>query len=343
MQDETGQPDERQRSGPLRRRLEPGTAIDKEKLPESIRQYMTLPPQVAVQDAPKGPNPLTLHEKIAGARFGRALSKEARDRLTTLQSVINSITRINPELRPLLPQPNPHFALRPEHYWKSFRICSEYYWKYQDVLFSKDAANQLAALLTSFLQKHPVEWAFCVWKDNAIAELMLNHREAAKRWLNWYWKRKQKIARETATYLSPTRTAASAAAFELEMLQLADDPQNQPWMRPGYGDYAAFVRWLNRNWDNLAKKKQGAPLVAAAADGFRRGQPKTPLSSRDLVEICSAYKKIEPLCRDRVDPYRVVLTVVAKRHQVSARVVTTVLAEMNRHRRSQKAPKKARR
>lgn len=169
-----------------------------------------------------------------------------------------------------------------------------------------------------------------------------SRRAAAERWLKGYWKREQQIARETDTYLSPERMAASAAVFELEMLELADDPQ--PWMRPGFGDYAAFVRWLNKNRDKLAVKKHGPPLLAAAAKEFRHERPKTALSNSDLVEIFTAYNGLESSHPPgAVPPYTVVLAVVARRHQVSPRLVTIVRAETNRHRRSQTAPEKARR
>src|SRR5208337_3550940 len=124
-------------------------------LPESIRKYITPPPKVTVQDAPEDPNPLSFGERIAGTRLGRTLSKEAREGLAKLQLEIDTITLINPELRLRLPQPDPRFALHPESYRHSFKICCEYYWKYQHVRFDKEAANQVAALLTSFLQKHP--------------------------------------------------------------------------------------------------------------------------------------------------------------------------------------------
>jgi hypothetical protein len=166
-----------------------------------------------------------LGERIAGTRFGRVRQPddEARARFAKFQLDINITNR-------------------------------EYYRKYQRIRFQKDAANNIAALLTSLQQEHPLEWGYCGWKTFAIAELMLgklasspdsvkSRRAAAERWWKGYWKREQKIARETDTYLSPKRMAASAAVFELEMLELAEDPQ--PWMHPGFSDYAAFVRWLN--------------------------------------------------------------------------------------------------
>jgi hypothetical protein len=53
--------------------------------------------------------------------------------------------------------------------------------------------------------------------------------------------------------------AASVAVFELEVLKGQDKPR--PWMRPGYGDYARFVRWLNKNLAKLASKKKVQPYL----------------------------------------------------------------------------------
>jgi hypothetical protein len=227
----------------------------------------------------------------------------------------------------------------------------EYYWKYQRMRFQKDAADKIAGLLTSFQQEHPLEWEYCGWKHFAIAELMLGNltgfpdsvksrRTAAERWWKGYWKRKQKTARETDTYLSPKRMAVSAAVFELELFELADDPY--PWMRPGFLDYAVFVRWLNKNWDKLATKKQGEALFDAAAGGFRRERRKTALSNSDLREICTAYKSLESSYPPgKVITYQVILSVVARRHNVSPRLVNRVRAEKNKRLRSHSTPKKA--
>ncbi len=303
--------------------LQSEIAIRPEDLPGLIRQYIHGERSTApVNNLPESPSPrLSLGERIAGTRFGRVRQPddEARARFAKFQLDINITNR-------------------------------EYYRKYQRMRFQRDAANNIAALLTSFQQAHPLEWEYCGWKTFAIAELMLgrlasspdsvkSRRAAAERWWKGYWNRKQKIARETDTYLSPTRMAASAAVFELEMLQLADDPK--PWMRPGFSDYAAFVRWLNKKWDKLAAKKQGEPLLDAAAGGFLRERPKTVLSNSDLKEICTAYKGLEssyPL--GGVPTYQVVLTVVARRHNVSPRLANKVRADKNKRMRSHSTPKK---
>jgi hypothetical protein len=101
-------------------------------------------------------------------------------------------------------------------------------------------------------------------------------------------------------------------------------------MRPGYGDYARFVRWLNKNLAKLASKKKGAALLEAVVDGFRCTKPKTELSEGIVVEIWEAYNKVElRYAQGSVSPYNVILNVVARRHNVSERLVTTVRAENN--------------
>lgn len=135
--------------------------------------------------------------------------------------------------------------------------------------------------------------------------------------------------------------AAHAAAFELEMLQRSDDPR--PWLRPGFGDYAAFVRWLNKNWAKLAAKKQGEALLKAVAGKFHHERPRTPLGDSDLAEVQHAYSRIASSYSEGALPASaVVLTMVARRHHVSPRLVTKVRAEANKHRRSGRLPQKAR-
>jgi hypothetical protein len=298
--------------------------VDPDRLPESIRQVIRPRLKVTARNAPeRSSSTLSFGEKIAATRFEgvRQLDEKAPARLAKLRLDMNITDR-------------------------------EYFRKYQLMRFQKDAANKIAGLLTSFQQEHPLEWEYCDWKNFAIAKLVLgklasspdtakSRRAAAERWLKGYWKREQKIARETDTYLSPTRMAASAAVFELEMLELADDLS--PWLRPSYGDYTAFVRWLNKNWPKLAEKKHGAALLEAIAAKFRRERPTTSLGDDDLAEVQDAYRRISlSFSEGAVPPSAVVLTLVSRRHNVSPRVVNKVRAETNRHRVSPSSPRKAR-
>jgi hypothetical protein len=317
----------------------PTKLIRPERLSGSIRNQ-----KIVAENAPEIPaRRLSIGERIAGKRFARELTEEQRAQWAACQLKIDTIVKSHPELRLQLPQS----ALR----WFDLEICREYYWKCQCLRFEKDADQRIAGLLTSFLQQHPLEWACCEWKNDAIAQLMLgrlnssldtakSRRETAERWLREYWQRERKSERETETYLSPKRMAASAAVFELEMLELADDPQ--PWMRPGFADYAVLVGWLNKNWERLATKKQGASLLTAVAVEFRRGRTRTALSDRDLVDICLAYRSVESSHpAGAVPTYQVVLAAVARRHEVSPRLVNKMRAEKNRRLRSRGTSKKA--
>ena len=307
---------------PRRMKLHGEWKLDLDKFPQGVRQCIA--PQVAAKNTLECSRPmLSLGERIAGTRFGRVRqpNKEDQARRAVLKLQIDNTSQ-------------------------------EYYLKYQRMRFQKDAANKVADLLTSLHQKYPLEWAYCGWKNVAIAELMLgrfstfagtpkSRQAVAGRWLKEYWKREEEIARETDTYLSPKRMAARAAAFELEMLQLANDPE--PWIRPGLGDYAAFVRWLNKNWGKFAAKKKGAALLKALAGKFHRERPRTPLGDGDLVEVLHVYGRIaSSYSEDAVPPSAVVLTMLARRHNVSPRLVTKVRAEASRHLLSQSAPPKAR-
>jgi hypothetical protein len=287
---------------------------------------------------------LSLGEKLAeraGVRLDGKLTEEKRARrakllqaeqvrLAELQSKIKIANEICPELR---------LQMLPAYIPLDIETCHKHYGKYQLMRFDKDAANKIAGLLTSFQREHPWEWEYSGWKNDAMAELMLGRLnsslrtvkyrgEVGQRWLKEYWQREGKRERETETYLGAKRMAASAAVFEVEMLKGQDKPR--PWMRPGYGDYARFVRWLNKNLAKLASKKKGAALLEAVVDGFRCAKPKTELSESIVVEIWEAYNKVElRYAQGSVSPYNVILNVVARRHNVSERLVTTVRAENN--------------
>jgi hypothetical protein len=213
-----------------------------------------------------------------------------------------------------------------------------------------DAGSKIANLLTSFLKQYPLEWKVCSWKNDFIAELMLGEfdgtlneqSEIAERWLKWYWKREQQKNRETDIYLSPKRMAASSAVLELEMLGIIDHSP-QLWIVPGFAGYATFVNWLNRHWAGLAYKKRGLALVKDAVSKFRHRRPAVAFSDSALAEICDAYESIESSHpAGAVPPYQVVLTLVAKRHNVSPRLVSEMRAEQNKRRRSHITSKKAR-
>jgi hypothetical protein len=57
----------------------------------------------------------------------------------------------------------------------------------------------------------------------------------------------------------------------------------EPWLPPGFNDHAIFVRWLNKEWENLAAKKHGKALFLAAAKDFRLDRPETALIPISLI------------------------------------------------------------
>jgi hypothetical protein len=283
--------------------------------------------------------------EMAHWRFGGRpeLSEEDRKSLDDLRTKIKMYNQAIPDLRLRLPE----FDLS-----LNLEKCAEYYFQVQRARLENDAPEKIAALLTSFQQDHEQEWHYCGWKSDAIADLMLGNlgfmrtatarREAADGWLKRYQKREQKMKRETDIYLSPLRTAATAAAFELEMLVLMDESPGL-WIRPGYNRYASLVRWLNRNWSLLAGKKKGRALQQEVVTKFRRNLQANELSDSDLAEVCDVYGSIESLYpQDAVPPSQVILVLVARKHKVSPRLVSTVRAEQNKFRISLSASRKAR-
>jgi hypothetical protein len=96
--------------------------------------------------------------------------------------------RTVPELRITLPtvffmSVVPYLSLNPQ-------ICVDYYFKCVRLRFNEDAANKIAACLTTFLEQHPIEWRVCSWKNDFITEIALgelncpgDRKKAAEHWL----------------------------------------------------------------------------------------------------------------------------------------------------------------
>lgn len=313
----------------------PTNLIDPERLPESLRRYITPRPKMVAENGPEMPaRRLSIGERIAGKTIAREFTEEERTQWAKRQLKANIIVKFNPELRLQLP-PSALGSL-------DLEICREYYWKYK-LMRLKNDADKVADLLASFLEQNPLEWRCCGWKNDAVAELLLWNKKAGERWFKEYWKREQKAQREAKTLLSDPRVAAREAAFDIEWLHLMDEPE--PWLHPGFLDHAIFVRWLNKNWERLATKKKGNALFAAAAAGFRHDRPKTTLTDDNLLEISLAYSSIASTAshsEGAIPPSAVVLTLAARRHGVSPRLVTIVRAEQNKRRRSQAGLPKAR-
>jgi hypothetical protein len=277
----------------------------------------------------------------------RELTEPEQASLVELRAKINMYNKAVPRLR--LQLPSYSFSYRP-YLSLNLEICADYYFKCAHLRFHDDAANKIVNFLTSFLEQYPLEWKVCSWKNDFIAELMLGEfngslneqRENAERWLKWYWKRDQQKNRETDIYLSPKRMAASSAVLELEMLGIMDH-HPQLWIVPGFAGYATFVNWLNRHWAALAYNKSGPALLKEVVSKFRPRRQAVAFSDSDLAEICDAYESIESSHpAGAVPPYQVVLTLVAKRHKVSPRLVSEMRAEQNKRRRSHITSKKAR-
>jgi len=185
------------------------SSIQPECLPEPVRGYL-YGAEGTVKDSSDHP----------GMRaFGRPteLTEEERTSLAKLQARIRMYNRTLPKLRIQIPDDNISLNLE---------ICVDYYFKCQQARFEKDGASKVAELLTSFLEQHPLEWSFSDWKNDQIAKLVLGEinttsiarKEPGERWLKTYWKREHRRQRESDTYLSPKREAASSAVFELALL-----------------------------------------------------------------------------------------------------------------------------
>jgi hypothetical protein len=294
------------------------TTIRPECLPEPVRQYV--------------PGPEGLAEAGLSPLFPLELTEEQRTSMSKLHMEIRMCNRTVPELR--LQIPDGYVSLNLE-------VCVDYYFKCRRACLEEDAASKVAELLTSFLEQHPFEWYFSYWRNDLVAKLVLGElstslsakKEAGERWLKWYWKYESKMYGETATYLSSKRRAAERAVNELEFMRFMDnDPQC--WIRPGFRGYSIFVAWLNKNWTQLAAKKKGSALFNIIARKFRNKWPDLAFRDSDLEELCRAYQSVESSYDPgKVPPYQVVLTLVARKHGVSARFVTGVRAELNKQRR----------
>jgi hypothetical protein len=263
------------------------------------------------------------------------LTEEERISKGKLDARIKMDNRDVPELR--LQIPDLHISL---YLSLNLQVCADYYFKCQLARLEDDAGNKLAELLTSFLEQHPLEWRICCWKNDLIAELVLGElnpalgvtKEAGGRWLKGYWKREQRMQREIDTDISPKRMAASSAVLELEMLQVID---KNPllWIRPGFRVYAAFVKWLNRNWTRMAAKKKGSALLNRVVSEYHNGEFRNKeqdvaLSDSELYDICDIYRSIESSHDPgKVPAYQVVLKLVARKHRVSPRLMTEVRAK----------------
>lgn len=277
----------------------------------------------------------------------RELTEQEEVSLVELRAKINMYNKAVPRLR--LQLPSYSFSYRPYLSLK-LEICVDYYFECAHLRFHDNAGSKIVNLLTSFLEQYPLEWKVCSWKNDFIADLVLGEfngtlneqREVAERWLKGYWKREQQKNRETDIYLSPKRMAASSAVHELEMLGIMDH-NPELWIVPGFAGYVTFVNWLNRHWAALAYKKSGPALLMDVVSKFRPRRQAVAFSDSDLAEICDAYESIESSHpAGAVPPYQVVLTLVAKRHKVSSRLVSEMRAEQNKRRRSHITSKKAR-
>jgi hypothetical protein len=312
-----------------------------EGLPESVRVPSL---EVKVTDSAEF-HPL---RKICGRN--PELTEEERISKGKLDARIKMYNRDVPELR--LRIPDLHITL---YLSLDLQVCADYYFKCQLARLEQDASNKVAELLTSFLEPHPLEWRICCWKNDLIAELVLGElnpslgvtKEAGERWLKGYWKREQRMQRGLDTYVSPKRMAASSAVLELEMLQLID---KNPllWIRPGFRVYAAFVKWLNRNWTRIAAKEKGAALLKRVVSQYHNVELRdegqdVALTDSELCEICNVYRNIESLHDPgNVPPYQVVLNLVARKHWVSPRLMTQVRAENHKRQSVFRAHRKAR-
>jgi hypothetical protein len=223
------------------------------------------------------------------------------------------------------------------------------YREYQDKHIENDAASKVAALLASFKKNHPLEWLCCGWKNDAIAELVLGNlgnvkdgRRTAEVWLREHWDRKRKEQRELEAAFTLERRARVAAASDVDTLQFLDEQEK--WLNsldpalldPGnellpllekrrrgirsatYSDYTRFVTWLNENWITLRHGKRGKRLLDAGVRKFHHTE-KTILSLPILSELCAAYQRAKRSIHDVVDPYPLVLAVMAKKREARLR------------------------
>ena len=311
-------------------------SIQPECLPEPVRGYLYGAEGMVKNSAEHPAMRLALGRRTE-------LTEEERTSLAKLQAQIRMYNRSVPQLRIQIPDFD--IPLKPE-------ICADYYFKCQHASFEKDAAGKVAELLTSFLEQHPLEWSYSDWKSDEITKLVLGElsttsraqKEPGERWLKMFWKHEHRRQRETDIYLSPKRMAASSAAFELEMLELIDE-NPELWIVPvpGFRAYAAFVNWLNKNWNRVAARKSESALLKWIVSEFGKKRRDFAFSDSDLSEICGAYQSIESSHPPgKVPTSQVVLTLVARKHGVSPRLVTKVRAERNKRRLAHEANEKAR-
>src|SRR5450755_2244268 len=308
------------------------TSIQSECLPEPVRGYL-YGAEGMVKNSSEHP---------AMRLFGRReLTAEERTSLAKLQARIRMYNRTVPQLRIQIPDSDIPLNLE---------ICADYYFKCKRASFEKDGASKVAELLISFSEHHPLEWHFSDWKNDFIAKLVIGQlsttssaeKEPGERWLKMHWKREHRKQRETDIDLSPKRMSASSAVSDLELLELIDE-NPEFWIVPGFRVYAKFVNWLNRNWNRVAATKKGPALLNCLVSEFRKKRQDLAFSDSDLSDICGVYQSIEPSHPPgKVPTSQVVLTLVARKHGVSPRLVTKVRAEMNKQRLASEANEKAR-
>jgi len=310
--------------------------IQAERLPHPIRPHVSstaAPSQQALDRLRDALNPLNLNEKEQAS-------------LLQLQEKVKMFNSVIPDLRLALPT---HRYSHKPYLSVDLHVCADYYFKCAHAQFDENPGSEIADLLNSLLDYHPLEWDVCGWKNDFVAALVLGHfkgslsrqKEVANRWLKRYWKSERQKEREVDVALSPKRMFASSAIFDLEMLVLMDKTPGI-WIKPGFRGYASFVNWLNKNWLRLACRKSGPVLMHELVSKFRHTH-QVKFSDSELLEICEVYRGIESQHPEgAVPPYQVVLTLMARRHNVSPRLVNKLRAEQNRRRNVGITPKKAR-
>lgn len=239
-------------------------------------------------------------------------------RIAELQVKLRRLNLKNPGLRLRAPD-LPHLGGDPD-----LKLCVRYHNKYRKLLNQDDAMVNVGKLLLEFLEKHEREWDYCGWTNDAVAELLLGklgrgttkiRREVALQWLKRFWRRETQFDRNLQNDLSPTRMAASKAAYELEMLDVLDES----------GLYKRFAMYLNNQWPKLSVRKKGKALFDALIRQFRLDRPMVHLDDMVLDEICCAYGQIESHYKTgALPPSAVLQTVMARRYGVSARTLAKV-------------------
>ncbi len=288
----------------------------------------------------------------------RVLCRRCSDRLPVMiEPAIQKLNRFQPKLQLQIVATDP---LSLSQLLPNLRICTDLFYECSMARLETDAGRQICDLLLQFERDHPVEWEYCGWKNDFIAELVLGltgdgsaeeRRTTATLWLTRYWTNQAKRNRQTAVDDSDRRRRALYALAGIQavtgraqksagcnvVLTPPGIGLRNGWHRAGtsmgiqdresYNLYLLFARWLSKNWTQLTSKRGDPHRIAA--ETYLRERPCAKIPHEVLMKIAAAYDR----CYSDgppPPPSQVLLEFFAEGHGVSSRLVAGMRAERNK-------------